>query len=242
MDRFSQSTFDGPAVCPYAFPESVRRDAAFFGPFHKKFRLSSERQVSVAATVATLFRSCGPAAIVRFVIAIVVDAVKLMLWGRPIPHVLVESQERRTPAVADSNASSAVTGICWVSGVAAPTNQALPYLVFWRVRLSVSCGRIAGLLAMKTPAALRLTIAETASQNSLLCSALTAAHPVCFAIVAEIRAKDSPATEDVPAQIFYTDRTGDRMVRSHDRSPETGLARMAGRFAPSGRSHFTPIV
>ncbi len=101
-------------------------DAMQFAPVSKRFGYAIDGDVmSVPLIPGLLFAGC-PAAILRAVRAVVVNAVNAVLRRRLCAHVSEEVLETVTPAVADRNASPAIVLVCpGVRGVA-PTHYAGP--------------------------------------------------------------------------------------------------------------------
>lgn len=87
--------------------------------------------------VQALFAGCRPSTIGRFVMPLWVDAVHGMPRRRPWPHVGEEIRERRTPAVAHTNATTAVEWKVFTSGEQTARFKLFPGDVFGCSRSSV---------------------------------------------------------------------------------------------------------
>jgi hypothetical protein len=89
------------------------------------------------SSVSGLFRGGRPATVARFVITIIVDAIKRHVRRR-IAHVGIEIFEG-LPPIADTNPSAAVSVIRRFCGVLASLLHAAPHVVNRRVSFAVRC-------------------------------------------------------------------------------------------------------
>lgn len=89
--------------------QNARGHVQFGGPVRQALRFIAERHQVISATIPRLLSLRGPSAVVRGVVAVVVNAVNgiaARLWARP--HVGNEMVVRLKPAVADGDAPAAV--------------------------------------------------------------------------------------------------------------------------------------
>ncbi len=82
------------------------------------------------ATVSGLHMGQYPFAIRRFVVAVVVDAVKRMTRGWAWTHIVIERLERLAPTLADSNSSASIARINVPAGILATLFHGFPGVVF----------------------------------------------------------------------------------------------------------------
>ena len=91
----------------------------------------------IPTSVSTLLLSCGPAAIARFIVAVVVwVAVNLMIWRWFISHIHEEVFESSEPFVADLYAPTTIMLPSWVMGMATPAFHGFIGCVFMGVFFS----------------------------------------------------------------------------------------------------------
>ena len=81
----------------------------------------------VGASIVGLFFAGDPSAIVRFVIAVVVDAIERKA-GWPFPHIS-EEVAKIQPSFANRNAAAPVIGVVPMIWVIAPLDHGFPGLV-----------------------------------------------------------------------------------------------------------------
>ena len=122
--------------------------AKLFSPFVDVLGSSVKVQKGALATIADLRLGRGPAAILRAVVAIVVNAVNRIALIRSRPHILVESRKVALPSFADLNPSAAVLRIPVIIGVIAPPLDVAPVIVFRGETQPVSGSILSGLFAV----------------------------------------------------------------------------------------------
>lgn len=104
--------------------------------------LATKLQLASVAAIAVLFRSSGPAAITRLIVACCVNAIKRMIRARSLSHVLKKSGGRFSPAIAHGYALAAVIGVVAAATVVAPPKHFSPSTVFGCVGLLVFPGEL----------------------------------------------------------------------------------------------------
>lgn len=124
--------------------------------------------------VKRLLFACGPSAICRFVMAVIVDAIKRVFIRRARSHVSVKRGERVQPLIADTNTAAAVVSPASRAWITATTVGAFPHVIFGAVAHVVS--RASGDTA-KAPAGLR-SVRQMAGRNPRTVAALTQAVPM----------------------------------------------------------------
>lgn len=133
------------------------------------------------ASVKGLFASCGPTAVIRRIVAIIVDAIERVFWRWARPHVAVKRHEVIAPTLADIDTPTAVIGVIRSLLVEATRLHASPCLVFWRLTPSLTlpvperprCQQ----LASETAATVGLSISETAQTDDRDCPAIALTLP-----------------------------------------------------------------
>jgi hypothetical protein len=98
-------------------------------PLHDRQGLSVDREEMVGTFVVLLLSRSGPPNIAWLVVSIVVDAIDLMPWRRPQPHVGQEILEL-VPAFAHGDPASTVVFVLFVIWVAAARMHVAPRMVF----------------------------------------------------------------------------------------------------------------
>lgn len=81
--------------------------------------------------VSHIFRPCRPPAILGIIASVVVNAIKLMGWGRSWPHVGVERFKRIRPLFAHGYSSCAVVFKAFVGFAGAPCAHRCPSVPLW---------------------------------------------------------------------------------------------------------------
>lgn len=246
MNWLSQSTIHGPSAIQ-SRPKCAQLHASFLSPSSYTLRPARECQKHVLTAVAILFLSRGPSAVIRAIIAIVVDAVQgLSLW--PISHIFVKGSERLSPSVAYANPSSSIVRVCSVVWIAAATDHLAPNAIFGRISHSMRCKSLACHISRQAPATFSISTAQVGGHYDNHVSALASTEPTSNAFVFRARKRllyeaiernNSQPAKLLSGQVFVVVSAASRIRISHDRSPKTGLARMARQHQLSGRSHFT---
>lgn len=95
-----QCLIDTQPVDEQARPDKVFAQTEFVAPFLHRLASSLVFKYHIAAAVILLLLREYPTAILRGVVAVAVDAVKLVFTRRGLTHVFKEQPERRKPAVA----------------------------------------------------------------------------------------------------------------------------------------------
>lgn len=93
--------------------------------------------LSSDSSILCLFRPRSPFAVSRFVVAVVVYALKSQFWGRPLPHV-VKKVLKTKPPLTHGYSSPAVVAEIFALRVKASLLHRLPYLIFSSLGLTVT--------------------------------------------------------------------------------------------------------
>lgn len=130
-----------------------------FTPFQQCHSFASKLHKNGGALIDRLLKQCGPSAIVRCIVAVVVNAVDRMIWRRRQTHICQEII-KQLPSVTHFNAAAAVIRVGRFFRVIATFFYSLPYLINRRSRASVSASNLDGSFQSQTPTRLRVTIAK----------------------------------------------------------------------------------
>ena len=110
----------------------------FASPLHKSFYLTFVSQRDCVPAIIGLLYPCRPAAITGFVMAIIINTLKLMIERRTLAHVVKKSFERLAPAIANSNAAPSISVIADLCFSFASSNHHSPAIVSRRPGQSMS--------------------------------------------------------------------------------------------------------
>lgn len=127
--RSRQGGLNAPATLQ-AKADHARSSSDVLRPFARGSGSSVERDGGVGARVLALFASCGPAAIVGRVRAVVVNALNRVIVGWPWPHIDQKSLKAVEPSSAHGDAAPAVVLEAFVARVDATLPRRRPHGVF----------------------------------------------------------------------------------------------------------------
>jgi hypothetical protein len=134
------------------------------------------------ARVQLLLALCGPAAVGRLVVAVVVDAVNRMAWRRLAAHVCQKVLVRLAPSVADSDppASVSVKPVIMRVGAAHYHRAPRPKFSGDSTDSCVAMRRhpLAQLVLVEAPTAHGVAIAKAGAVNHALSSTIASAQPI----------------------------------------------------------------
>ena len=105
--RLEYSLFGTPSLIKPAL-ERCWADIGLPSPLSERLGLPSCVNNSVRSAVVCLGHNSSPSAIIRSVVAIIVNSVNRMLRGWPVSHVIVKGLERLSPSSAKTNASFSI--------------------------------------------------------------------------------------------------------------------------------------
>jgi hypothetical protein len=142
----------------------------------------------------------GPSAILRRVIAVVVDAIqRSACWA--LAHVQQEVLERVEPSVANADAPASVVSVLWARLQVAANLHARPRTVRFGVApnsaMPMRRVRCLGAIKGEASAALSLSVLKVLRRNDLFCPAIAATQPVRASIRGRLRSryyKKAPTT------------------------------------------------
>lgn len=103
-----------------------------FGSFSKSNPLAVNLDVAARSTIASLFFSICPGAVVGLIVTVVVNAMNCVAFAGPVADVGQKVGEACSPAVTNDNAAPAVVGKFRIVRVCASLNHSGPGLVFGR--------------------------------------------------------------------------------------------------------------
>lgn len=174
------------------------------------------------SAVANLLSRSRPAAVLRAVIAVVVNAVDRVLGTWLRPHVGKEVLKRFQPSLADCDASTAVAGEFVVVSAVASAIDRLPARMLRSPSHAVSAFALTCPLCLPASARLGVPTAEMCAEYSRFFSALTKADPSRFSVFAVL-----PTTQHIqPPKV---------LAREIDKNPSQASARLGVPVAKTGR-------
>ena len=161
--------------------DQIAVSAKFIAPLLDGLSLSVHCDEPIGSRVVRLLFARRPAAVLRRVIAVNVDADDCAT-GRSAPHVVSKRAEGLAPSVADFDSAPAISGIAVVGRVATATQHVLPGFIFSRpisavVRMALHLRRRFSLLLRKTPARLRAAALHFRGYGDLFAAAVTSVAP-----------------------------------------------------------------
>jgi hypothetical protein len=124
---FRQCLFDCP-TSNKATAKTIKRQSEFLGPIEQNLRLSTKFDISVVGPIPVLNVPCRPAAITRFIVAVVIDSIDLVPWRWPWPHV-GEKQGEVIPSITNLNSSTSIPAKVGNVRVAASVSHIPPYRI-----------------------------------------------------------------------------------------------------------------
>lgn len=189
----SRQRVDGRPAFTESGPNGAATKAECSFPLRHVHRLTVERQMLRAAGVIHLRCGDGPTTVVRTVRAIRVDPIDRMQFGWALAHVREKGREVVQPAIAHTNAATAVIVPADESWIRAARADVAPALVL-RCQASVPCGTVrrescAGDFGIPTAARSRNAVSQGGAVNDFLAATVTATAP--FRHSAEARPRES---------------------------------------------------
>ena len=182
-----------PSVIPCV--EGGRRNSGFLSYGYERLCRAVVNNVDVVALVDTLFFSCRPAAVLRGVWAVIIDALNAVFGARSTPHVGKELIERLLPAIANKNSTPAVIFVRLIRGVAAALSHVHPAYVLRAVRQSVARFRLGYLGSRLAPAPRAFPTIEIPGMNVFFFAAYAQARDVCHRIGSVRISNNCPISE-----------------------------------------------
>ena len=130
LNRCSQSLFGRPALIEPGNDRSAIQPGKG-SPLGDAQRFTVESDMSIRPAVSGLFDRRRPAAVARLVVAVVVDAIKLVLRRRFRPHVCKKVSEagKPEPPIANLDAASPVAVVAIVAPIETAATHGRPRLV-----------------------------------------------------------------------------------------------------------------
>ncbi len=189
---------------------------------------------SACAAIVGLLFSSSPAAVVRCIVAVVINALDCVLRRRPWPHVAPKVC-KIVPAITNGDAASAVSVVGRMVRIAAAVPHAFPYVVKRRSFTAMH-------EAFAAVARIASSVPKVGAHDRPLHATLTPAQPhIPSVLVERMGAENGPFAERPTSQVYEAVATASRMLSSHVPVPLClrNVVRAAGRFAPSGCSHYS---
>jgi len=162
--------------------------------------------LNVYSGVVKLFFLCGPSAIARLVITVIVNAVKGVIRAWPFSNIS-EKVFKLVPTLANDNPSCPIVWIRGSCRLVASNHHSAPYGINVgpgpTMRSVVDGGVSSNHLAMKTPARYGLSIPQGLTRDRLFCSAIADTYP--FLVLPRNRrdaAQNKNAPKSLPSQVY----------------------------------------
>lgn len=174
--RGSQSLFVRPSQAHDALIDDVVRQPGCIGPLSKRLGLAVQGCEDAVTAIIGLHLPCGPTAVFRGIVAIVVDSIELIFRRGRLAHVGKEVLEG-VPAFADGYTTTSVASVRAICWILTSLRHLRPCVVDMSFRHAV--GSMFGSLKLRTPTAARRCRAVSQSfgrYNSFL-AARTATQP-----------------------------------------------------------------
>ena len=134
MHRFGQGAFNGPTTL-YSISECPTSNNRMFRPLGNAHGLAIMGDEVVGSHVTRLLFTSSPTAVLRRVIAVVINSIKCHAFWR-VAHISYKVIES-VPATAYANSSAAIAAVTGFRGVIATLKHRSPYLVNRLSRISV---------------------------------------------------------------------------------------------------------
>lgn len=186
--RYSERFFNSPSGISAPIKSSAF-DSESFRPFDSWKCFASNRHKVCSILIASLFSSCRPSNISRFVVAMSIGpSVKRMFWTWAMPNV-GQKRFKRTPPVADRYSLCAVPFKRLVVRIETSLKHLIPTFVLWRLLRSrgaaVSRAACNDILSSQTSTRTVTSRRKVVRMSSYFSSAIAyARHPIvavrCF--------------------------------------------------------------
>lgn len=183
-----------------SLPQRRVTDTGIFRPFRPSLGLAVEGNHRAVAAVSVLRFAGGPSAVLRRIMAIVINAVERVPGRGAWPHVAKKALER-IPALANFDAPASVMRECLTSWAPASIVHIHPCPMFRRAGLAMA--KRAASLARLLDAAL-LGVTHLRSLSHLLMTAVASTKPKTLMLISGRRychRDDSPFAEALSSQI-----------------------------------------
>jgi hypothetical protein len=138
---------------------------------------------SMRSTVLCLLTPGRPTAILRLVVAIVVPAIKRMLWSWSLAHVSKKAAVVEPP-LANRNAPAAIVFVRWITRLAASATHCFPNFIFRHVGSAMRPQSLAYFVALKATTRASAPISQGTARDEPFDSAVAATKPAFACILA----------------------------------------------------------
>lgn len=192
-----------PSVPHQLFSEVANIDAVLFGDVAHYPALALVLHPSVIAFVDGLLGACCPSAIIRRVVAVIVDSVDRVVWRRLTAHISQKRREAISPLFAHRNASSTIARVFPV----ASGFNATPAVVLGGV-MPLTCAsaavrlrRDASAFLLKASTALCVSGVQIRAKYNLGVAAVASALPFMHAAMRRVVAGHNKTIESLAGQV-----------------------------------------
>lgn len=185
-----------PSVIPCV--EGGRRNSGFLSYGYERLCRAVVNNVDVVALVDTLFFSCRPAAVLRGVWAVIINALNAVFGARPATNISNKFFKRIFPALTNKYTSFSVVFVRLIRRVYAALSHVHPTYVFWAVRQAVANFRLGYLHPGPTPAASAFSAIEVAGMDVLFFAAYATARNIGSCVFSVGVGDNSPVSKGCP--------------------------------------------
>ena len=166
-----------PSTPEYSKVEHSLWHSCYTRPFSHGLGFAAPLYQAIRSSVVCLFSLGGPAYVTRFVVAVVVNALKRVSGRWPAPHVIQKRLEGSSPLLTDGNSTCPVSEVAIVPFFVASMVHCCPDRIF-----GCSCKSVLGVLpnhplVMKTAARTGAAIFKAATSDHLTASTVALAKP-----------------------------------------------------------------
>jgi hypothetical protein len=181
-------------------------------------------QYTIISLVATLFSSCCPATVARFIVAVVVYPLQAVRWGWLSSHVGEEVVKRLLPSLAHLDSTTAIVFVTSTVWVVTSLIHGIPCIVLRGMLHTVSPASISTkrMLQPKATAASGISPTQASALNNRCTAACANASPavILFSprnLTANI-GSDSQSTKGLSAKVLKSRRQNDTLEIIHGMS------------------------
>lgn len=177
LSRLAQGAVNAPSEFQQALANTQTRNAKLLSPCAEGFGLPLERQHVVVALVSGLLGHRRPAAVIRFVWAVIVDAIQRVRLAWDWPHVFHKGAQGCAPAFAHGNTPPTVAVKRIVGFGVTPALHPKPDSVLPRLACAVRDALFSQCIITQAATALNQTPHDQGGGNYLLGAAFASPQP-----------------------------------------------------------------
>lgn len=175
--RCCEGTFNAPTVAVNALTDGGGVDSGNLNPLSDRARLVLKSKQPTCSAVAGLLGSCNPAAVLRLIVAVIVDTLNRMFRRRTLTHV-GQKAFKFTPSFTNLNSALSVGLEVRRIGVSTSINHQSPNAINRRSAVAVRSRTLRGDHSTETPATCRFASSQANAQDCFDGSTITSANPM----------------------------------------------------------------